>query len=415
MAGRRAGKSYAAAAWLLGGKTGQVSAYCARTLKSAKAIMLGIFAELNLKYDLKLVIRASTGTIIEPNGHIIQFYGLHDVSQADLLRGQKFRRVFIDEGGAFHDDLLKYCIESVIQPTLIDLKGSMIIGGTPGPIPKGYFYNITGNPGCSKPHEGRWPTWHWTFRDNPFIDAEALLEEVLTVNGWTVGHATFMREFLGIWCEDAEAIIYRYKTLFDSNGRPVWRQPPKTGRTVLVMDFGVVDRTAFSVWRQGYDSRPHIYCVDAYAKSNLELPEIAAIAHQLREKWAVNKIISDEGALGKGYANNLRSQYKLPVEPADKRNKRARIDGIRGRLAAETLHLCEGAAPLYDEWLSLCWNDVRDDHHPRQDDDLSDTACYVDAEFDAVDIKLPSTPVKSEEDMAFERAVAKAVGGTARL
>lgn len=406
MAGRRAGKSYAAAVWLLGGKRGQVSAYCARTLKSAKAIMLGVFAELNTRYGLGLEIHSSTGTIIEPSGHVIQFYGLRDQTQADLLRGQKFRRVFIDEGGAFNDDLLKYSIESVIQPTLLDLMGEMVLAGTPGPIPKGYFYDITGNPGLSEPIPGRWPTWHWTYQDNPHVPREAVLEEALTVNGWTPEHATFKREYGAIWCEDAEAIVYRYRG-------ERWARPPQTGVTVMAMDFGVVDSTTWSIGRQGYEQRPHVHVCEAMARDNIDLPEIADITRNLMQKWSVNRILADEGALGKALANNLRNQYRIPIEPARKAHKRARIDGARGRLSAGTLHLCEEAKALDDEWLSLCWNETRDDHHPRQADDISDATLYMlDAEeFSAWEFPVVSAPVVSEQDLLRQRAMERATRG----
>jgi hypothetical protein len=403
LAGRRAGKSFAAAVWLLGGKKGQVSAYCSRTLKSSKSIMLGVFAELNARFRLNLQIRASTGTIIEPSGHVIQFYGLRDVTQADLIRGQKFRRVFIDEGGAFTDELLKYSVESVLQPTLLDLMGDMTIAGTPGPVPKGYFYDQTGNPGLGTPFPGRWPTWHWTFADNPHMPREEVLREALEVNGWTPEHATFKREYGAIWCDDAEALIYRYRGEH-------WAAPPASGVTVMGVDFGVVDSTTWSIGRQGHNTRPHVHICETLARDHIDIDQIARITRDLREKWSVNKILADEGALGKGYANTLRNQYRLPIEPAKKQHKRARIDGCRGRLAADTLHLCEGAKPLLDEWLSLTWNDTRDDHHPRRADDISDATLYMLEEFSAFEFEIKPQPAVTEEERIWQRAQQRASG-----
>jgi hypothetical protein len=415
MAGRRAGKSRAACCWLLGGKPGQISAYCARTLKSAKSIVLGIFAELNSQYNLGLEIRRSTGTIIEPNGHIIQLYGLRDQTQADLLRGQKFRRVFIDEAGAFTDELLRYSIESVIQPLLLDYRGDLIVAGTPGVIPKGYFYDITGNPGISEPIKGRWPAWHWTAKDNPHVPWGEVLREALEVNGWTEGDATFKREYLGIWCEDLEALIYKYRG--EGYNETAWAIPPENGVTVLGIDFGVVDSTTWSIGRQGYETRPHVHVCEAIARDHIDLPEIARITRELMQKWSVNRILADEGALGKALANNLRSQYHLPIEPARKAHKRARIDGVRGRIAAGTLHLCKDAKPLLDEWLSLAWNDVRDDHHPRQADDISDATLYClnAEEFSAFEFPVSAPPVVDPEELQRQRAMMKAMSRGATL
>ncbi len=414
MAGRRAGKSYAAAIWLLGGKAGQVSAYCARTLKSAKAIMLPVFAELNARFNLGLDIRIATGTIIEPSGHTIQFYGLRDQGQADLLRGQKFRRVVVDEGGAFDDELLKYALESVIQPTLIDQRGEMTICGTPGPIPKGYFYDITGNPGLEKPFPGRWPTWHWTFKDNPHVPREDVLKEALEVNGWTENSATFLREYGAIWCEDQDAVIYRYKPeLWQADGvTPVWARMPGPGKTVLAIDFGSGekrrDATTWTVWRQPYNTQTHVYCLFALARDEIELEEVAAITRQLRERWSVNKIVADEGALGKALAKTLRGQYKLPIEAAIKQDKKGRILSARGRLAAQTLHLCEGAAPLWNEWRVLCWNETRDDHHPRQPDDLSDSGLYGLEEFSGWQAAEEPKKVVTLNEAVRQKALQKA-------
>lgn len=421
MAGRRAGKSYAAAVWLLGGKKGQFSAYCSRTLKSAKAIMLGVFAELNAKFELRLDIRASTGTIIEPNGHVIQLYGLRDQTQADLIRGQKFRRVFVDEGGAYTDELLKYSLESVLQPTLLDLQGEMVVAGTPGPIPRGYFYDITGNPGLETPFPGRWPTHHWTYKDNPHMPREAVLAEALEVNGWTEQSPTFMREYGGIWCEDSDALVYRYRPEFwQADGvTPVWSHCNEPGKTVLAIDFGSGekrrDSTTWVVLRQPYNSQTHVFALEAIAKDEIELEETAAISRQLREKWSVNKMVADEGALGKALAKALRSQYKLPIEAAVKQDKKGRILAARGRLAAQTLHYCELAEPLWQEQRTLCWNEARDDHHPRQPDDLSDAELYGLEEFSGWEEKREPEKVIQLTEQLRSSAMAKAAQKSARF
>lgn len=408
MAGRRAGKSFAAAVWLLGGKAGQISAYCARTLKSAKAIIIGVFAELEARFHLGLQIRISTGTITEKSGHTIQLFGLRDATQADLMRGQKFRRVVVDEIGAFDDELLKYSIESVIQPALLDFRGELVACGTPGPIPKGYAYDLTGNPGLIDPFPGRWPTWHWTFRDNPFVPREDVLTEALEVNGWSENSPTFRREYEAIWCEDADALVYRYRG-------ERWAPVPSAGKTVLALDFGGGERgndaTTFTVWRQPYDARPHVFCLEAIAKDEIEMPEIAAIAKNLREKWSVNKIVADEGALGHAMAKNLRNQYRLPIEKAIKQDKKGRILSARGRLDADTLHLCEGAKPLADEWMSLCWNETRQDHHERQADDLSDSALYGLEEFSAWEAEIAPPKVVQINEQIRARAEQRARRG----
>src|SRR3954471_20687257 len=354
IAGRRSGKSYLMAVWLLGGKAGEVSLYCARTLKSAKAIMLPVFAELNARYQLGLRIRAVEGEIHEPSGHIIRLHGLKDRASADLLRGQKFRRVAVDEGGAFstEDDLLKYAVQSILQPALFDLRGDMMIGGTPAPVPKGFFYELVGDP-RGKGTPGLWPSHAWDLRQNPHIgDAAENIQEILKANGWTEEHPTFLREVLAQWVDDAGSIIYRYQG-------ERWAQVPREGKTVLAVDFAGSDKPeaddcAFLVGRQPYDMRPHVWLLEGFTKHGVNLSEIAALIRQLKGKWGIGKVVVDAGALGAGYAKTLREVYNLDVEAADKRGeKRPRIERVVAALDTKTLHVCDAAASIVTEWGAL--------------------------------------------------------------
>lgn len=383
MAGRRSGKSYFVAVWLLGGRAGQVSLYAARTLKSAKAIMLPIFAELNARYNLGLRIRTVEGEIHEPSGHIIRFHGLKDRAAADLLLGQRFRRVAVDEGGAFDSGLLEYSIGKVLTHTLIDTRGDMAIVGTPGPVPKGYFYDLVGDPNGTGA-TGRWPTHGWDLRKNPHIgDAEENIRELLEMNGWTLEHPTFQREVLGRWVNDAGSLIYNYQG-------ERWAQAPDDGKTVLVIDFAGSDKpeadsTAFLVGRQPHNKRPHFFLVEGFKKHGINLKQIADTANTLRVKWNVGRIVVDAGALGAGYAKTLREVFSLHVVAADKRDKRARIGLAQATLDTKTLHVCKDASAIVDEWLSLQWDLEHKDHHEACADDLSDALLYMLNEFNLVE------------------------------
>ena len=385
MAGRRSGKSDLMAVWLLGGRAGQVSLYCARTLKSAKAIMIPVFAELNARYNLGLRIRAVEGEIIEPSGHIIRFHGLKDRTAADLLLGQKFRKIALDEGGAFDSELLEYCITKVLQPTLFDVRGDMVLGGTPGPVPKGYFYELVGDPNGSG-LKGRWPTHGWDLRKNPHLagDAEQNILEILATNGWTIDHPRFRREVLGQWVNDAGSLIYRYQG-------ERWAKVPDEGKTVLVVDFAGSDKpeaddTAFLVGRQPHNQRPHFFLAEGFKKHGVNIAQIADIIRVLRAKWGgIAKIVVDAGALGAGYAKTLREVFKINCEGADKRDKRARIGLAQATLDTKTLHICADAAAIADEWLSLQWNLEHDDHHGACADDLSDALLYMLNEFTLIE------------------------------
>lgn len=404
VAGRRSGKSYLKAVWLLGGPAGKVSLYCARTLKSAKAIMLPVFAELNQRYGLGLRIRTAEGEIIEPNGHIIRFHGLKDMAAAELLRGQKFYKIALDEAGAFDDELLQFSIESILQPTLFDCRGQMTVSGSPGPICQGYYYELVGDPrGTGK--VGRWPSHAWDLRSNPHLlgTPEENIADILAINGWTADNPTFRREVLAQWVDDAGSLIYHYKG-------ERFAAVPASGRTIIAVDFAGsnnkhADDCAFLVGRQPHDMRPHVFLVEGFKRHGLTLTQIVATLHQLQAKWGSCEIVVDAGALGEGYRRTLVESFNIWAEGADKRDKKGRIENVVAALDTMTLHVCKEAESILTEWLSLAWDELRRTHHERCADDLSDTLQYLLGKFGMA--PPPATVIRqiTEADEVRRRAM----------
>jgi hypothetical protein len=200
---RRVGKSYVDAVMLMGGRPGQVSLYFARTIGTAKRIMLPAFREMNRVFNLGLKYHGSEHTITEPSGAVIQLAGVKDEPAAENLRGPKYRRVIGDECGTFHSELLQYTVQDVLQPALVDSGGDMALTGTPGPDPdpKDYWFSITGDPASKIP--GAWPCHHATIYDNTKmtdgdgrpVDPRTALADILSDNaGWTIDHPSFRRE-----------------------------------------------------------------------------------------------------------------------------------------------------------------------------------------------------------------------------
>jgi hypothetical protein len=396
------------ACWVLDkARPGGTSLIACRTLKSAKAIFLPIFGELNQKHQLGLVIRSVEGEVITSDGHVIRLHGLKDQAAAELLRGQKFDRVVVDEIGAFHEELLQFSIESILQPTLFDRRGSMLVGGTPGPVPKGYAYELVGDPrGSGK--VGRWPTHAWDLRNNPhlFGSPEENIAEILAINGWTEDHPTFRREVLAEWVDDAGALIYRYQ------GEQWAELPTGSCKTVISVDFAGSDKpeadsTAFVVGKQPWDQKPHVYLVEAFSRHGVNLSQIAETIRALKAKWGAITVVVDAGALGAGYAKTLRESYNIDCEAADKRDKRSRIELMIAALDTKTLHICADASGLVDEWKALSWDEMRRTHHERCADDLSDAALYCIGLMSMVDPPSKVITMVTEQEQRKRIALAK--------
>jgi hypothetical protein len=327
--------------------------------------MFSVFHELNTQYRLGLRVNKANAQVIEPNGHIIQLHGLKDMNSAELLRGQKFRKIVGDECGTYPSELLKYTVQNVLQPTMLKHKGEMLLSGTPGTEPEGYFYELTGDPYSGL--KGMWPTHSWTLFDNPFIEPASVVADILAQNFWTADNPTFVREYMARWVADRGAKIY------DWTG--IWAPMPTTGTTVLSLDFGYQpDHTSFNVIRS--EERPHAHVIRSFSEDQLTPHKIAEVVQELRAQYHPNYIVADEGALGKGYAAELKQQFHIPIEPADKRDKYARIQLLRGMLANDTLHLCHGAEALAEEWQTLVWDTTKRTHHEKSKDDCTDGVLY---------------------------------------
>lgn len=405
---RRVGKSYVDAVMLMGGRPGQVSLYFARTIGTAKRIMLPAFREMNLRFNLGLKYHGSDHTVTEPSGAVIQLAGVKDEAAAENLRGPKYRRVIGDECGTFHSELLQYTVQDVLQPALVDSGGDMALTGTPGPDPdpKDYWFSITGDPATKLP--GSWPCHHATIYDNTRmtdgsgrpIDPRTALADILRDNaGWTVDHPSFRREYLAEWVPDIGSIVFDWLGDFEEG--------PTTGLTILILDFGVVDHTSFTVLRQV--QRPHVWVMQSYSLPGLALDKIAEQVQGLRQRWRPNHILGDEGGLGKGYGLTLRNQYNIPIEPADKQHLRARIDMGRGMLAAEQLHLTHEASELADEWKRLPWNPLRTGFHDRYKADCTDGWLYGLQKICALEAYRPPEDTRTEAQRIRDMARANAM------
>lgn len=405
---RRVGKSYVDAVLLMGGRPGQVSLYFARTIGTAKRIILPAFREMNLRFNLGLKYHGSDHTITEPSGAVIQLAGVKDESAAENLRGPKYRRVIGDECGTFHSELLQYTVQDVLQPALVDSGGDMALTGTPGPDPdpEDYWFSITGDPASGL--RGAWPTHHATIYDNTKmadasgrpIDPRVALADILKDNaGWTIDHPSFRREYLAEWVPDIGSLVFDYQGLFLPG--------PQSGLTILISDFGVVDHTSFVVLRQ--QERPHVWVMQAYSLPGLDIHQIAEQLQGLRARWRPNYILGDEGALGKGYALTFRNQYNIPMEPADKQHLRARIDSGRGMLAADQIHLTPEATELHDEWKRLPWNPLKTGFHERYKADCTDAWLYGLQKILAIDAYKPPPDTRTEAERIRDIARANAM------
>lgn len=296
---------------------------------------------------------------------IISLRGVPDVKRANRLLGPTRDMAVIDETASYPNDVLQVLVTKVLEPSLMVKRGNLVLVGTPGLQPKGFFYDITKSPAYSQ--------HRWDMNDNPVYGGNVaeIHGEVLTSNGWSRESPTFRREYLGEWCADTEAAVYR---VTEANIYDI--APPGEWKHVLGVDFGYRDEAAFIVvgWRE-HD--PTLYVVHEDSEQELLVDDYVARIRELIKRYAPIAIVADAGALGKTLVETLMNNHGLPIEAADKRDKPVAIRQVNADLFKGTIKLKPGK--LFDQMATLRWHPEKIGlmEQPGMPNDLVDALLYA--------------------------------------
>ena len=348
---RRSGKSVAESADLIDTSIthdeGDVL-YITLTRKTAKKIMWKELLNINKTYQLGAAINNQELTMTFPHGKQPTIYlsGAKDISEIEKFRGMKFRKIFIDEAQSFRP-YIQELIEDVLEPCLIDYDGSLSITGTPGPIPAGFFYDIA--------HNSKWKNFKWTMADNPHIErlsgkpVDQILAELRTRRGIDANDPSYMREWLGLWVQDNDSLVYHFK-----KERNVFTELPEDLEYVFGIDVGYHDADAIAVL--GYSlSTNKVYLVEEHIKRRQGITPLVAKIKELQDKYAPVRIVMDTGGLGKKIEEELRQRHHLPIHAAEKTRKFEFIELLNDDLRTSRFQAFSGSVYEQDSYI-LQWN-----------------------------------------------------------
>ncbi len=336
---RRSGKTIACAADLVDtaiNSPGVVCLYITLSRNNAKKIIWREIKKINRDYNLSGVENLSELSMTFPNNSIIYLSGAKDTNEIEKFRGLALKLVYIDEAQSFRS-YIKDLIDDVLAPALMDYAGTLVLIGTPPPIPTGYFVDaFQGLNGWSK--------HHWSFWNNPFITAKSklshqqMLDRELVRRGVTIQDPSIQREWFGKFTLDSDSLLLHYQpgmNHFDE--LPIIT--PKKWHHIMGIDLGFDDADAIAVlaWQE---NSPVTYVVEEKVVPQQGITELVAQVEELRKKYDISKIVIDQGGLGKKIAEELRRRHQIPVEPADKARKMENIaflnDSLRtGRMKAK--------------------------------------------------------------------------------
>jgi hypothetical protein len=363
--------------------------YLALTVESARDIMWPVLQEFNDREGWGWEFRETDLTCTHPNGSKLRILGADMKNFIKRLKGRKFIAVGIDEAQDFGPHL-QSLIDDVLTPSLIDYTDSWLaLTGTPGPVPVGYYFEVTQNKRYGYSYH------EWTLLDNPYIhDAEGFIADLCKKREWDSNHPTLLREYRNKWILDVQSLWVRYseaKNHFDV------LPPNDTYHYIMGIDIGWKDADAIAVIAWG-DKSPKCYLVEEIITTKQDLTGLVEQINDVRRRYKIDKIIMDEGALGKKMAEEMRRRHHIPVHPADKARKQETVEFMNDALSTGRLLANKDSRFARDSYLiQIDWdkstpNKIVIKKQPHSD--IIDSVLYGFKESPAYTYTKPAEPPK---------------------
>ncbi len=281
----------------------------------------------------------------------------------DTVRSYTANMIIEDEAAMVPDPVYE-----AMEPMLLVTGGQHILLGTPKGMRKHHFADIWHDAGKSD-----WDRYEVNAWQNPRVPREVLQslkdeKERLGRLWW------FQQEYECSFVAAAQGLVYPFNR--KKNVTPSLKRDDRWWQYVLGIDYGFSDSTAYVVLGWQKDD-PHVYVIETIEKRGLLAPEAAEIALELTRKYPFARMVGDMGGFGKGYIEEARRRFKLPIQAADKNNKRGYIELMASDLSAGLLKVFPGNEGLIDEWQKLPWDEEREMPADGHKDHLADAALYA--------------------------------------
>ena len=401
---RRSGKTVSDALDLLFGATTAPWAnqeYITLSLKNARRLVWPELVHFNREFSLGGVPHNDEEMRFPhlPGCPTIYIAGCKDKEEIEKARGIKVKKAIVDEAQSIRPSILKPLIDDVIEPSLLDFDGQLIITGTPGPIKAGFFYDITQGAQASG-----WSQHAWTLLDNPHLQRQSgkppqqIIAELLERRKWTRDNPTFVREYLGRWVTDLDALVLHYDAR--RNGECVGPEWLAGWTYVVAVDLGMRDADAIAVlgWA------PHSQVIHVVYQDVVRKQSISVLGDKVKavyDKYRPVGVVVDFGGLGAKIGDELQGRWQLPVKAAVKTNKAANLALLDDALLTGQLRARDGS-PFADDCATTQWDqDARARGEQAIDDsthsDIIDAVLYGYRECKAWCEDAPEAPPRAED------------------
>ncbi len=393
--GRRAGKTEALVAMIADAAISHDKGtilYISITAQRAYEIiwqrLIELLDTLHVSYKAKTVPQAS---IEFASGVHLYLRGASSKDELEKARGEGYLLAVLDEVQSIKDDNIKYLINDILMPGLMEYKGLLVLAGTPPRIAGSYIEREWMN---EKRDASR---FKWNITTNPYIeDSEHALEMIRKERGLSENDPVYRREYLGeMGVYDLDALVYRLekpKNYYDDKSLWDWIQSqPRTDLWLTGgIDFGFSDCDAFCIFLYSAKKKEKFLLYE-YKKNRELLSEFAAeIRKGIDYVYAMPQL---EQLVNRDYRiygdsadprslTDLRVSYKLPVVPVkSKSNKEMSVERLQDEVRSGNLKIREGSV-FEDEGRQIIFKRDANDQLLREVDgdyyhpDMSDAILY---------------------------------------
>ena len=315
--------------------------YLSLTQESARGIMWPILHELNDKFGIGCTFTESRLEMKHPNGAKLKLMGADLKDYIKRLKGRKFPGVGIDEAQDMGSHL-QSLIDDVLTPSTADYAdGWIAMTGTPGPVPQGYYFDVTQNKKYGYSHH------EWTMLDNPHMpDPKSFIRDLMAKREWTEDNPTLLREYRNRWVLDVQSLWIRYS----EKTNHYQSLPPAKYNYIMGIDVGFNDADAIAViaWSE---ASPITYLLEEKITKKQGITELVQQVADLRKKYDISKMVIDTGGLGKKVAEEMIRRHGIPVEAADKARKQENVELLNDALRTGKFKAKSGSRFALDSYL----------------------------------------------------------------
>lgn len=287
---------------------------------------------------------------------------------ADVYRyqGAEFHRIAIDELTQWPEQPYRYLLSRLRRRAGDSTPLAMRAATNPGGIGHGWVKRRFVAPGDAS--RAFVPA---RLDDNPHLNREEYERNLSLLDDVTRQQ---LRD--GQWIDSGEGLVYRF-----DRGRNLLEELPRLDGwyPVLAVDLGsseIRPSTAFALMFWSHDDARAVV-VKGWAEAGLIPSTIADRIRSVLGMYPDCRVVMDVGALGSGYANEMRTRYLIPVEPAEKANKLGFRKLLNGALErGEVMLLGEECAMLVEELEALQWAPGGLDNDKTQPNHCTDALLY---------------------------------------